>query len=761
MSIKTAVGQVALVGGGLHDQPASILVDERTSPFARGKGRGNLYIVMEVSGPEVGRELVTRQMTQVIHHAYYRWRGSVTAGLREAIREANGLLFEENRNSLPGERRTAGVSCAVLRDGDLFVAQAGPAAVYLFHEGQVVRFPEESPWLDGTSPQEMDVTALGERHDVNVGLFHHQVSHSDTFLLVDSELACDVAPDFWPDILTKISVVVVLEELLTACRGRDLAALVVRLGEETGGQAVLHPEVRPEVGGPVPTRTRQQAVPRKEVPQTAVRQVAGSHEQAVSIGERLSATAGRFEVGERLRKTVPAIVAGLASLWAEFLSFMKRMVPERFEAEGDSGEGASTVVKVGKMPRRIRGGKKAVDARGDPVQRLLVGVAIAIPIIVALVVLVAWLQWGQSRRAELDALLVQANALWLQAQASNDEATVRTYLVEAEQLVGQFLEEQRDHPEAIDLQDRVQARLDAINQVKRISWVGELNSYPADANLTRVVVQGAHVFVMDRQNGKVYHHRLDEELQNALDPASRETVLVSRGNQVGDVLVGDLVDLVWMPTGPGHQRASLLILESGGGLLDYDPATGQLADLEIAANEAWQYPKLVGGHSGRFYVLDSSANRIWRYDPTPDGYASPPAEWLQEAVDLAGVVDWAIGDSIYLLYANGGIRKLSTGRPDSFDISDWDSPPRNPAAIFTRPPEEVQWLYLADRGNSRIVQASRDGRFKQQFRLADVQEDESGDVLAGATDLFVDEIVGHAYLLSGQKLYLLILPMSE
>lgn len=107
------------------------------------------------------------------------------------------------------------------------------------------------------------------------------------------------------------------------------------------------------------------------------------------------------------------------------------------------------------------------------------------------------------------------------------------------------------------------------------------------------------------------------------------------------------------------------------------------------------------------------------------------------------------------------MQKFAGGMPDPFDISDWDTPPQNPSAIFTRPSEETRWIYVADRGNSRIVQSSKEGQFKQQFRLADVQAAENGDALAGATSLFVDEIIGHAYLLSGQELYLLILPMTN
>ena len=97
----------------------------------------------------------------------------------------------------------------------------------------------------------------------------------------------------------------------------------------------------------------------------------------------------------------------------------------------------------------------------------------------------------------------------------------------------------------------------------------------------------------------------------------------------------------------------------------------------------------------------------------------------------------AIGDSIYLLYADGQIRRLTVGQPDTFDASDWDTPPSSPSALFTRPPEETQWLYLGDRGHGRIVQAGKEGAFKQQFRLSDAQSAENGDPLGQLSSLFL------------------------
>lgn len=812
MDIRTTVGQVSLVDGGLQGPPGSILVDERAGPFWRKGKRGSLYIVVDVTGPPIGRDIVTAELAQLLRQVYFGWRGSVTAGLQQAIREANALLLEENRQSLPGEQRTAGVSCVVLREDDLYIAQAGPAAVYLLQGGHVTRFPDESPWLDNMPPEETEVAALGERLDLRCELFHSKVGLGDTILVANGDLARNVRPGAWPNLLSRASIRSVLEDLLAAGRGLDLLALVVRLGDEQAGSVQIQPEVspaartafrrrdelvqeepklqetvpaipreavepaweevetvqvQPEAEEELPVRARQRIAPAWKEPARILSQPRGaepqpalSQEEVKPIWKGVSASLAQLQLGERLRtlvRTLGAVLVGLAAgLWA----LLRGFVPERTDRPGP--ERRTTAVKTSqRKPKPRAKPRRTADARSDSVQKLLIGVAIAIPLIVAIVVVVTWLQRGQAQRGELQALLEQANIHWQQAQILGDDQTVRTHLTEADRFLGQYLERRPEDAEATDLQKRIQARLDVINQVKRISWVGELNSYPSTANLSRVVVQGTHVFVMDRQNGQVYHHQLDEQLQRTLDTSTLQTVLVSRGDHVGDVVVGDLVDMVWMPTGTDRLTASLVILESGGTLLDYDPATDQLVPLRVADSEAWQYPRLVGSHSGRFYLLDSSASKIWRYDPTSDGYSNPPTDWLQTTVDLAGVVDMAIGDSIHLLYADGAIRKFTGGLPDTFDISDWDSPPSNPSAIFARPQEETRWVYVADRGNSRIVQASMEGQFRQQFRLADAQAIENGDALAETTSLFVDEILGNAYLLSRQKLYLLILPMSD
>ncbi len=757
MRFGTAVGQMAMIGGHLYDRDAGILVEERASRFGRDSRRGSLYVLVELAGQAASRDIIAERMASAMRDVYYGQRHSVTAGLQQAIREANTLLFDENQHSVPGEQMTAGVSCAVLRDKDLFIAQAGPAALYVAHQQNVSRYPEVSPWLDDIVWEEADAAPLGTQRQVRVDLFHARLTTGDTILLVDSDLARRAPPEAWRDILIATPLEAALQGLLAMSAGSDLSSLIVRLGKEGSGNVTVRATVPAgvQVPEPLPSAASGQ-VAREQVASEYAARAQAAYAQAAreqAAQQQVDQGTGQTPVSKRARTAGLA----LAASGAAFLTFVKRMAPSPPKPRETPRRQTVTGESSGKRGKRRQRDASPGRPRSAALQKLLLGIAIVIPLIVAGVVAFTVIQRGQTRQDELEGLWLNAQDRWTQAQATSDRATIRSLLTEAEESLDRLLVRRPDHADALNLRGRIKARLEESNQVRRVRWEGELVTYPKGAKLSRVVVEGIHVFVMDQDDDRVYYHRLDE-FQQALLPETRDTVLVHKGDRVGDVLVGDLVDMVWMPVGSGRQKAGLLILDSDGHLLEYDPGTGELTSLRVAASETWKFPQFLDSHSGRLYLLDPTANQIWRYQPTLDGYSEPPEEWLQSAIDLAGVRDMAIGDSVYLLYADGVIRKLSTGKADAFDVSDWDSPPRAPTAIFTRPPNDAQWVYVADAGNNRIVQSSKAGQFRRQFRLDDGSEAEANDALAGVTSLFVDEIGGRAYFLSGKSLYMLILP---
>ena len=118
----------------------------------------------------------------------------------------------------------------------------------------------------------------------------------------------------------------------------------------------------------------------------------------------------------------------------------------------------------------------------------------------------------------------------------------------------------------------------------------------------------------------------------------------------------------------------------------------------------------------------------------------------------------AIDGFIYVLYNDGRISKFQGGQPVDFTITGLDKPLSSPVSLFTAPDDEVQYLYVADAGNQRVVQLEKDGRFVRQFKPS------LGEpvTFANLQDIFVDEISGRLYILDSNSLYMGNIPsLSE
>jgi hypothetical protein len=349
----------------------------------------------------------------------------------------------------------------------------------------------------------------------------------------------------------------------------------------------------------------------------------------------------------------------------------------------------------------------------------------------------------------------QAEAKHALALNASDKPTARGLLHEAQGLLKEAQTLKPNDPLVGGLEGKIQVTLDEINNVVKLYWIGALQRYDdPGSNPSRVVASGIDVYVLDEGTHRVYKYLLNE-VGDGLQDVDVDPVLLRKGDQRGDIVVSDLVDMVWMPAGSGRQTSNLLVLESGGSLLEYDPIFG-LAVLPVGDKDKWRYPQLIGSFFGNFYLLDSQSNQIFKYLPTADGgYSNPPETWLQIDIDLAGVVDMAIDGYIYLLYADGRILKFMGGELAPFEQTEIDEPLRGPTAIFTSPDEETQFLYVADAGNGRIVQFSKEGQFIRQFRAA-----EAG-VFDQLKSLHVDEIGSKFYILNGNTLYMANIPEGE
>lgn len=224
---------VSVVDGMWQDQPDNVatFVEARLGELARG--RGNLYVLLDVSGEVEGRGEIERGMIEVIRDTFASGRGSISFALSEALRAANAHLYESNRQVARESRRMAGVSAVILRGNDLYIAQAGPAVVYVETSEKLARYPHESDWFVEDAPliapQGTASAPLGIRREFASDLAHASVSAGDVFVLATRALTQLATTDELAIAFTERSAQEIGRYLEELGQDADITALVAEL----------------------------------------------------------------------------------------------------------------------------------------------------------------------------------------------------------------------------------------------------------------------------------------------------------------------------------------------------------------------------------------------------------------------------------------------------------------------------------------------------------------------------------------------------
>jgi hypothetical protein len=394
-------------------------------------------------------------------------------------------------------------------------------------------------------------------------------------------------------------------------------------------------------------------------------------------------------------------------------------------------------------------------------------IAIGIPILLAIVVAMAYFSFG-----------LDARVRDLTSQAQDEIALAET--------AGGTSEEARPHWEAAlihakaalalrprdttaaELTIQAQQTLDRLDGVTRLDPVRLWDFGPSTAP-RQLAIHGHTVFVLDPAKGWVARLTLNPTADGVIEQGNAPT-LVESGQQVPTTpprpasdTVGDLVDLVWIGPGADRQTSGLIILEQGGVLVSHDPAWIDDAATSSGGAESPRLsrsrlgttpsaPQSVGAFRGRFYVLDTQANQVWRYEPQGNTYPGEPDRYFATSPpkSLADALDMAIDGYIYILYQDGQLLQFLQGEQQpSFSVHDVPGDGWQAAALAVDPEGSGNTIYVADRGNKRIIVLGPDGGFQAQLRA-----DEAFDELE---TLAVDEAAGRLYILSGGKLYVALL----
>jgi hypothetical protein len=186
-----------------------------------------------------------------------------------------------------------------------------------------------------------------------------------------------------------------------------------------------------------------------------------------------------------------------------------------------------------------------------------------------------------------------------------------------------------------------------------------------------------------------------------------------------------------------------------GGLLEYDPAWNIRA-VPLGQGEARPGPRLIAAFGGNLYVLDNS--QVWRYKPLGDGFGTMPEAYFNTPPgDLSTVIDMAIDGNVYLLYADGHIRKFFGGAEQTFTPTDLPDAVVRPVALFADADATRGTIYVAEGGQARLMHFTPEGIFIRQIRAADKS-------MHDLENIAVDERMQRLYFISAGALYSAPLP---
>ena len=594
------------------------------------------------------------------------------------------------------------------------MAQTGEAFAFVGHNFGIERLPPSPP---------NRVTPMGRTAGLDIRYFHNWLQPGDMLLLTDPRLGIITTEALSPALIdTDVSGSL---EALTAAIGYSSGrVLVVEFTDEA-------PDYLPDVKRPTaPSRTEVRPLAPPLSPplrEGTVQSTAPPIFRSPTI-PNVNVDVESAEI--TARKATSQAASGLSRATAWLARFLEKLKPPQ-PREGEHTGWALPAI-----------------------------LAIAIPILVAVIVTSVFLQRGAVER--FSEIKQEMNQSMVQARAAEDDVSTATdhynhilvLAAEADTLRPNDLEVERLRSEAL-------AELDNLAEISRLNS-RLLYQFSDETVLTSIVLGdelNGDIYLLDSVNGIVYRMDTDDTFETFM--AEEPQAILFNEQAVGSHVIGELVDMMWRPRGQAVSRDGLSVLDSQGALITFFPNFSERQATPLGLASEWVRPTQITSFDERLYVLDTGSEDIWRYFPDGDNFTlndTQRAVVFSEDADLDQVVDLAINSvdgSLALLYQDGRIRHFADGRllwNESEPLnSGMETPFIAPTAIKIAGRGRISSIFISDPGSGRIVQLSFGGTFLAQYKALD----ETGrELFSRATDIATLDTPLRIFVAAGNKLYL-------
>lgn len=736
--LQAVTGQLYIVDGVMQAVTVStavpgILVQPPPNRANRSRSRDFLFAHLTLSGNPEETAVLAQDLLDLISQKFYATSGSLTAALRGAIMAANQTLLQRNLTSKESVRE-GGITCAVLRQDELFALQAGETLALLGHNFGIERLP----------PRPLDhVTPLGRTSGLDIRYAHHRLQSGDLLLLADPRIS-HLPTNSFSDALVDTDIESGLDALIDIVADESARLLMIEFNDDSLLDLPDVVQPRPREGQivaptPQPRRdpnARPLPVTNGERRPQPLRegQTAPSRD-----GIRTLPTLDRQQVETTARRAGSQAALGLSAFTAWLVELLSRLRPPGTADLPQADEEQTSLT-------------------------LPILIAILIPILVAVIVSGVYLQQGQVQRL-LEIREQMTQLISLADQAGGEDALARQYYNEVLLLAVEAETAVRPGDETVArLRATAREQLDELDDITRLA-ARPYYEFSEGTALTHVALRDGFnggIFILDKGNGLVYEQETDETYLNplTLEPEAR----VFNGQAVGSDVVGSIIDIFWRPAGSAVTRDGLAMLDSNGTLLTYQPNLDSTFAVPLDLASEWQAPIAIATFDERLYILDIGARVIWKYFPQGDDFLANAEDrtiFLPEDVELNQVIDFDIfsqDGGLVLVYRDGRIRYYDT-RSGRLEWNETDVLANGLQTPFVAPTSvEIVGrglnasIFVADPGSGRIVQISRPtGQVLAQYRATGPNGEE---LFSRIGDFAIAETPLRVFVTTEQTLYL-------
>ncbi len=309
----------------------------------------------------------------------------------------------------------------------------------------------------------------------------------------------------------------------------------------------------------------------------------------------------------------------------------------------------------------------------------------------------------QDRAAELDKVLATAQQQLTTAtaaqRADDRRKALQAVLAATEKARAIAPDDARVRTYAAQAQAEL-SKLDAVSDVGTATQLLKFEgTVTAPVNPQTVVVGGRSIWFVESDRGRVF--RMD-----AAQPSTPEEVYRA-GSTYGGTPARDPKSIAW-----DAQSGRLLLLDEGRSLFTMSETAKTPVPVVLRGAPELGSPNAIAVYQRSLYILDPGKGEIWKYFPASEGYDSERTGMLG-GVDLGTATGLVVDGDVYVV-DQGRLRRFRSGKETAPLLDGIDTPPKGPVALV----EDLQrsLLFLADRGNKRIVVGDREGRFVRQYR---------------------------------------------